>query len=290
MSTFVALSVSALAYGAALALAALGFLVLYKATGVVNFAHGDLITLGGYLALWFITALHLAPVAGYLVALAVMFGAGVLLERVAFAPLRRRPHLTVLIATLAAALVLRAAISLWQGSTPRKLPSPVGDEVVTILGAPIAVQRLVIIGVAAVCLTGIVLLFTRTGFGRQLRAVSSDRMAAELHGINTTRVSVVAWGLSAALAALAGILIAPLSALDVNFGFTMMLAAFAAAVLGGFGSLWGATLGAVLVGVLQHLVGGYVLQDFAVVLPFLAMLLLLALRPQGLFGKAVSRL
>ncbi|MGI6873435.1 branched-chain amino acid ABC transporter permease [Amycolatopsis sp. 3B14] len=290
MSTFVALSVSALAYGAALALAALGFLVLYKATGVVNFAHGDLITLGGYLALWFITALHLAPVAGYLVALAVMFGAGVLLERVAFAPLRRRPHLTVLIATLAAALVLRAAISLWQGSTPRKLPSPVGDEVVTILGAPIAVQRLVIIGVAAVCLTGIVLLFTRTGFGRQLRAVSSDRMAAELHGVNTTRVSVVAWGLSAALAALAGILIAPLSALDVNFGFTMMLAAFAAAVLGGFGSLWGATLGAVLVGVLQHLVGGYVLQDFAVVLPFLAMLLLLAVRPQGLFGKAVSRL
>ena len=290
VSTFVALSVSALAYGAALALAALGFLVLHKASGVVNFAHGDLITLGGYLALWFIADLHAAPLLGYLGAVAVMFGVGVLLERVAFAPLRRRPHLTVLIATLAAALVLRAAISLWQGSTPRRLPSPVGDDAVTVFGASIAVQRIVVIAVAAVCVTGIVLLFTRTGFGRQLRAVSTDRMAAELYGVNTARVSVLAWGLSAALAALAGILVAPLSALDINFGFTMMLAAFAAAVLGGFGSLWGATAGALLVGVLQYLVGGYVLQDFAAILPYAAMLLILAVRPRGLFGKAVTRL
>ena len=290
MSTFVALAVSALAYGAALALAALGFLVLYKATGVVNFAHGDLITLGGYLALWFITGLHAAPVIGYVGAIAVMFGVGVVLERVAFAPLRRRPPLTVLIATLAAALVLRAAISLWQGSTPRRLPSPAGDAAVHVFGASIAVQRLVVIAVAALCIAGVVLLFTRTGFGRQLRAVSSDRMAAQLYGVNTTRISVVAWGLSAALAALAGILIAPLSALDINFGFTLMLGAFAAAVIGGFGSLWGATLGAVLVGVIQYVVGGYVLQDYAVVLPYVAMLALLAFRPQGLLGKAVSRL
>lgn len=290
MSTFVALSASALAYGAVLALAALGFLVLFKATGVVNFAHGDLITLGGYLALWFIADLHTAPLAGYLCAIVVMFGIGVLLERVAFAPLRRRPHLTVLIATLAAALVLRAAISMWQGSNPQRLPSPVGDATLTVFGAPIAVQRLVIIVVAGICITGLVLVFGRTSFGRQLRALASDRMAAELYGVNTSRVSVMAWGISAALAALAGILVAPLSALDINFGFAMMLAAFAAAVLGGFGSLWGAALGALLVGVIQHLIGGYVLQDYAVVMPYVAMLLILALRPQGLLGRAVTRL
>lgn len=290
MSTFIALSASALAYGAALALAALGFLVLYKATGVVNFAHGDLITLGGYIALWFITDLHNAPLVGYLGAVALMFGIGVVLERIAFAPLRRRPHLTVLIATLAAALVLRAAISLWQGSTPQRLPSPAGNAVIDVLGAQVAVQRIVIVVVAAVCITGTALLFQRTSFGRQLRALAADPMAAELYGVRTTRIGAIAWGMSAALAALAAILVAPLSALDINFGFTMMLAAFAAAVLGGFGSLWGATAGALLVGVLQYLIGGYFLPDVAVVLPFIAMLAILALRPQGLFGRAVTRL
>ncbi|MGW3468407.1 branched-chain amino acid ABC transporter permease [Saccharopolyspora sp. NPDC000995] len=290
MSTFVALMASALAYGAVLALAALGFLVLYKATGVINFAHGDLITLGGYLALWFIADLHAAPLVGYLAAIALMFGIGVVLERVAFAPLRRRPHLTVLIATLAAALVLRAAISLWQGSTPQRLPSPAGDAVLTVFGAPIAVQRIGIVVVAGLCIIGVALLFGRTSFGRQLRALASDRMAAELYGVNAGRISVIAWGVSAALAALAGILVAPLSTLDVNFGFGVMLAAFAAAVLGGFGSLWGAALGGLLVGVIQHVVGGYVLQDYAIALPYVAMLAVLALRPRGLLGRVVTRL
>ena len=290
MSSFVALLVSAIAYGAVLSLAALGFLVLYKATGVVNFAHGDLITLGGYLALWFIVDLHATPVVGYLAAIVLMFGIGVLLERVAYAPLRRRPVLNVLIATLAAALVLRSAISLWQGSTPQRLPSPVDADVITILGAPIAAQRLMVIAIAGLSILVMVLVFGRTSFGRQLRALASDRMAAELHGVNTTKISIIAWGLSAALAALAGVLVAPLATLDLNFGFTLMLGAFAAAVIGGFGSLGGACLGGLLVGLLQYLVGGYVLQDIAAVLPFIAMLAILALRPQGLVGKAVVRL
>jgi branched-chain amino acid transport system permease protein len=289
MTTFIALSVSALAYGAVLCLAALGFLVLYKASGVVNFAHGDFITLGGYIALWFIVDFGTAPLLGYLCAVVVMCCMGVVLERIAYAPLRKRPHLTVLIATLAAALVIRAGVSLWQGSTPQRLPSPVDARVVTLFGAPIAAQRLLIIIVAVVCIVGIALIFNRTSFGRQLRALASDRTAAELYGVDATKVGVAAWGLSAGLAALAGILVAPLATLDLNFGFTIMIAAFAASVIGGFGNLWGACLGAVLVGALQYLVGGYVLQDYAVVLPYVVMLGLLALRPQGMLGRAEAR-
>ncbi|WP_207844538.1 branched-chain amino acid ABC transporter permease [Williamsia soli] len=290
MDTFVALAFSATAYGAVLALAALGFLVLYKATGVVNFAHGDLITLGGYVALWFLVDVGMNTVLGYLAAVVVMFAIGVLLERLAYAPLRRRPHLTVLIATLAAALVIRAIISLWQGSTPQRLPSPVDGSVIEVFGASISGQRILIIAVSAVCVGAVVWLFGYTSFGRQLRALASDRETAELYAIRTGRISVVAWGMSAALAALAGILVAPLSSLDLNFGFSIMLAAFAAAVLGGFGNLWGVVLGSMAIGAIQYLLGGYIFQDYAVILPYIAMLAVLALRPQGLLGKSEVRL
>ncbi|MFC9557742.1 branched-chain amino acid ABC transporter permease [Rhodococcus sp. NPDC056960] len=290
MDTFVALAFSAAAYGAVLALAALGFLVLYKATGVVNFAHGDLITSSGYVALWFITDLGSAPVVGYLLAVITMGLIGMGLERVAYAPLRRRPHLTVLIATLAAALVIRAFISLWQGSAPQRLPSPVDGAVVTVLGTPIAAQRILIIVVALVCIAAVIYVFGYSSFGRQLRALASDRETAELYGVRTGRISLAAWGLSAALAALAGILVAPLSSLDLNFGFTIMLAAFAAAVLGGFGNLWGVLIGASVIGVIQYLIGGYVLHDYASILPYVAMLAILGLRPQGLLGRTAVRL
>ncbi|QHE68463.1 branched-chain amino acid ABC transporter permease [Rhodococcus sp. WAY2] len=290
MDTLVALSFSAAAYGAVLALAALGFLVLYKATGVVNFAHGDLITLSGYIALWFITDLDSTPVVGYVLAVGIMFLIGMGLERLAYAPLRRRPHLTVLIATLAAALVIRAFISLWQGSTPQRLPSPADGQVVTVLGAPIAGQRILILVVALLCIAAVMYIFGYSSFGRQLTALASDPETAEMYGVRTGRISLVAWGLSAGLAALAGILVAPLSSLDLNFGFTIMLAAFAAAVLGGFGNLWGVLLGSLLIGTIQYLIGGYVLQDYASILPYIAMLAILGLRPQGLLGRTVVRL
>ncbi|MEN0135894.1 MAG: branched-chain amino acid ABC transporter permease, partial [Rhodococcus sp. (in: high G+C Gram-positive bacteria)] len=108
--------------------------------------------------------------------------------------------------------------------------------------------------------------------------------------VRTARISLAAWGLSAALAALAGILVAPLSSLDLNFGFTIMLAAFAAAVLGGFGNLWGVLIGASAIGVIQYLIGGYVLHDYASILPYVAMLAILGLRPQGLLGRTAARL
>ena len=121
MAKFVALLASGLSFGMLMALVAMGFLLLYKATGVINFAHGDLVTLGAYLAVWATVDLGLPTIWGYLLALALMFVVGLLIERIAYAPLRRRSQLVVVISTLAAALVIRALISLWQGSNPRQL-------------------------------------------------------------------------------------------------------------------------------------------------------------------------
>lgn len=285
-----ALAISALAMSAVLALAATGFLLLYQASGVVNFAHGDVITCGGYVALWGVTTLQLPTVAAYLLAILALVVLGLVLERVAYAPLRSRPHVVVLIATLAAALVLRAVLSLWQGNTPVRLPALWTGSSVEVLGASVSGQRILLILISAAVLGAVAFMLYRTQFGRHLRAVANDRQAAELCGINTRRVSSMAWGLSGGLAALAGVLLAPLTVLSLGFGFTVMLGAFAAAVIGGFGSLRGVCVGALLVGFLDQFVGGYVFQDYASTLPFIAMLAVLAVRPAGLFATTSERL
>jgi branched-chain amino acid transport system permease protein len=287
---FVALLASGVALGAVLAVAALGFLLLYKATGVINFAHGDLITLGAYVALWCIADVGLPTVPGYLLALVLMFGVGVVIERLAYAPLRRRPPMSVVIATLAAAIALRGGVAVWQGSTPKSLPSPVGNRTVHILGAPVAQQRLMIMVVAAVAVIGLLAAFQRTAFGRQLRALAADPDTARLQGVRTRMIAIIAFGLSATLAGLAGILVAPLSAVDLTFGFDLMISAFAAAVLGGFGSLGGVVAGSLVIGLVQQLLGGYVFTNYAATLPFVLMLVVIAFRPEGLIVLKRSRL
>jgi branched-chain amino acid transport system permease protein len=287
---FVALTASGVAFGAVLAIVALGFLVLYKATGVINFAHGDLVTLGAYVALSAIRDYDLPIVAGYVVALVLMFGVGVLIERIAHAPLRRRPHMVVVIATLAAAITIRGAVSVWQGSEPKSLPTPVGDDVVHIFGAVIAYQRLLIIGVSALAVLGLIYLFQQTAFGRQVRALAADPDTARLHGVRARSIAMIAFGMSATLAALAGVLIAPLTAVDLNFGFHLMVLAFAAAVVGGFGSLGGVVAGSLAIGLTQQLLGGYVMPTYASTLPFVLLFLVIVLRPTGLVDLERTRL
>ena len=295
MSQFVALLASGLATGAIAALAAVGFLVTYKATGVVNFAQGDLITLGAYIAIWTtqkegmfgLGALGLIP--GYAVTILIMFLIGMGLERVAYAPLRGRSIHVIVITTLGAALVLRAFIGLWQGTTPRFLDSPVRGDVLKIAGANISYQRVVIVVVTAVIVTAMIVLFQFTSFGRQLRATAVDRDTAKLCGVPVNWLSMLAFGLSAALAGLAGILLGPLGSVDLTLGFNFMILGFAAAVLGGFGSIGGVVVGGVAIGLVEHLFGGYIGRDYAAIYPFVLMILVIALRPQGLFTRAAVR-
>ncbi len=290
MDKFVALTASGVAYGAVLAVVALGFLVLYKATGVINFAHGDLVTLGAYLAIWATGTLGLPSVAGYLLAIALMGLVGVAVERVAYAPLRSRPPMVVVIATLAAAIVIRGVIAVWQGSEPKSLVSPVGNRVVHVAGTAIAQQRLLIVGVAAAAVLLLLYVFQRTPYGRQVRALATDPEMARLTGVRVRSVAMGAFALSAMLAALAGILVAPLGAVDLNFGFGLMVTAFAAAVLGGFGSLPGVVLGALVIGLIQQLVGGYVLTNYAGTFPAIVLFAVIAIRPEGLLRISRSRL
>lgn len=290
MEKFVALAASGVAYGAVLALVALGFIVLHKATGIINFAHGDLVGLGAYLAVWATTDLGMPTVPAYVVALALMAVVGVAFERAVRGPLRGKPVLVVVIATLAVAIVIRGLIAVWQGSTPRVLATPVGARTVRIAGASVAQQRVMIVAVAAVVITLLVLLFGRTSFGRQVRALAADPEAAVLQGVRGTQVAMAAFALSAVLAGLAGILVAPLSVVDLNFGFSLMVTAFAVAVLGGFGSFGGVVLGALAIGLVQQLVGGYLWPGYADLLPYILMFAVIAVRPEGIVAVRSSRL
>jgi branched-chain amino acid transport system permease protein len=290
MAKFVALLASGVAYGAILMLVSLGFVVLFKATGIVNFAQGDLVTLGAFVAFWAGSSLGLPVVLSYLVAIVALFFCGVVIERIAYVPLRKRPPTVVIIATLAVSVMIEGLIELWQGSTPKNLPSPVGDAVWHVAGADIAMQRVVIVIVSAVVVGALLLVFKRTSIGRQVRALASDSETAQLYGVRTRAVSVGAFGVSAALAALAGVLVAPLSAIDVTFGFTLMVSSFSAVVLGGFVSLEGTAIAALGIGIVQQVVGGYFLPNYSDSLPLIVMFAVIAIRPQGLFAMRSSRL
>lgn len=290
MAKFVALLASGVAYGAVLMLVALGFVVLYKATGIINFAHGDLVTLGAYVAYWAWASGGVPIVLSYILAIALLFLCGLLVERIAYVPLRRRPPMVVVIATLAVAVIIEGLIELWQGSTPKSLPSPLGSDTIHLFGATIAAQRILIIGVSAVVVVAVLMVFQRTSIGRQVRALASDQETSQLYGVRTRAVSLGAFGTSAALAALAGVLVAPLSAVDLTFGFTLMINAFVAVVIGGFESLGGTALGALGIGIVQQVVGGYVLSSYSDSLPLIAIFIVIALKPRGFVELRRARL
>lgn len=290
MARFVALLASGLSLGAIIALVAVGFLVVQKACGVTNFAHGNLVTLGTYIAIWFIARFSAPVLLAYTGAMIVMFVVGVGIERVAYAPLRARPALTVVIATLAASVIIEGLLAVWQGADPKPLAGPLGDGTLSLFGAQIAHQRILILIVAGIVIGALLLVFERTSFGRQLRALASDPETARLFGLHTRRLTMLTFGLSAVLACLAGVLVAPLSSANTTFGFRLMISAFAAAVLGGFGSLGGVVIGALTIGLVQQLLGGYVLTDYAEALPFVVMFAVIVLRPEGLFALRTERL
>ncbi len=284
MERFVALTFSAITDGAVVALAAVGLLVLYKATGIINFAHGDLITLGAFVDVWLVTDHGWSYVSGTLAMLVIMGIAGVAMERVAVAPLRGKSIHVVVIATLGLALAIRSLIANWQGNDPKRLESVVQTGSTDLFGASINHHRFLIVVVAIVSLGGVLLFFARTRYGRQVRALAADRDMARLVGIRASAMSMGAFAAAAALAGLCGALLAPLSSAELSLGFAVMLNAFAAMIIGGFGSVKGVAIAGMLIGVVERLLGGYVLSDYSSALPFILMIAAIAFRPEGLFG------
>jgi branched-chain amino acid transport system permease protein len=296
LSDFTAYMAAGISKGAIVSLAALGFLLTYKATGVVNFAQGALISLGAYFAIWGSERWGMPIVVAYLFSMVVLFFIGVGIERIAYAPLRGRSIHVVVIATLGASIVIETLINLWYGPNPRALETP-ADGTFDLFGATIRWHRVLILVVTLVVVVLLIYVFNKTQYGRQVRAVAADRDTARLYGVPVNLLSMTAFGLASALAGLAGVLIAPVGQVDITFGFIVMLGGFSAAILGGFGSLGGVVVGGMIIGFVEQVAAsynyfGFNVRDYQSIWPFVLMLLVIAVKPTGLFtrGEAHGRL
>ena len=278
---------SGVTVGATYALAALGFTLIYNASNVINFAQGEFIMLGGMLAVMF-TQAGLPLPAALLLAVLVPAVVGVLIEKLAIEPVKGAETVTLIIITIGASLVIRGLVQVFLGKGTHSLPAFSGDAPIEILGATLMPQSLWVLGVTAVVVVVLWYFFNRTLTGKAMLATSFNRTAAELVGINTNGVLFMSFAMSAALGALGGILITPITLTSYDVGIMLGLKGFVAAVLGGLGNGLGAVVGGLLVGVLEAMGAGYLSSAYKDAIPFVLILFILFFMPRGLFGAKVT--
>ena len=273
----------------AYALVALGFVLALNAAGAVNFAHGDLVVLGGMAAVLLATWLRLpGPLLLPLVALALGL-AGVLAAHLAILPLARRPAEATFVATIALAALIEQGLTVTMGAAPRTAPSFAGSGAIDIAGVALGRQPLAIVLVGGVLVLAVWLLLERTQIGRRMRAVAADRQMARAVGIPVRRYVTLSLALAGALAGVAGFLLGHQFLITPTHGAGHMLKAYIAIAIGGWGSVPGALLGALAIGVFETFVSIAVGDAWASAALYLAVLAVLTLRPQGLFGEPVGR-
>lgn len=280
---------SGLTVGAIYALVALGFSIIYNASHVINFAQGEFVMLGGMATASLLAAGLPLPLAALgAVALAALIGLA--LARFAVQPARGASVVTLIIITIGASILLRGLAAIVWDKRIHALPAFSGDAPIAVAGATLAPQSLWVIGVTALTVCALWGFFNRTLTGKAILAVSHNRLAAQLMGISVRRVLLVSFALSAALGALAGILIAPITFTAWDAGVMLGLKGFAAAILGGMGSGPGAVVGGLTLGLLESLGAGYVSSAYKDAIAFIVMLAVLMLMPGGLLGgRATER-
>lgn len=280
----VQLLISGISQGCVYGLIALGFVLIYKATEMVNFAQGDVMMLGAYVAITFITIWDWPYYWAVPAAIAVMAVVGVVLERILLRPMIGEPHFAVLMLTIGLGFLLRAVAGAIWGNEPRALPMPYSGEVIRLGESVIGYENLaIILGTAGLCLL-LWLFFRFTRVGIAMQAASQNQLAAFYVGIPVKAMYSLVWAMSAGIAAIAGILTAPVSLVDPLIGF-VGIKAFAAAIVGGFGSMPGAIIGGLLVGIVEQFAGLYLPPGFSDTSAYVLLLVMLLLRPQGLFAS-----
>jgi branched-chain amino acid transport system permease protein len=282
------LALSGLAQGAIYALVALSMCVVYRSTTVVNFGHGDLVMAGAFVVYVLVVLAGLPFLASAVLAIALLFLLGVLIEVGLIERIKAGPHIGFALMCIAFGYVLRGiARGLWGREV---LPMPqVFDFPPVMLGELVLTADAIVIFIAVgVLLAAFFLLFYRSSAGRVMQAVCQSERGAALVGINVRAFHGAMWGAGAALGAVGGVLVAPVTLLHPGLGAVFLIKGFAAMTLGGFGSLGGAVVGGLLLGLAEQWVGGYVSTKLIDVTAYLVIILVLALRPNGLFGRAIA--
>ncbi|MCL4185774.1 MAG: branched-chain amino acid ABC transporter permease [Burkholderiaceae bacterium] len=273
--------------GAIYALVALGFSIIYNASRVLNFAQGEFVMIGGMSAVSLVGAGAPMPLA-LLGAVAIAAVVGLLLERLAVGRARNADVVTLIIITIGASIFLKGLAQLVWDKSIHPLPPLSGDTPIALFGATILPQSLWVLGVTVLIVIALSWFFNRTIYGKAMLATSYNRLAAQLVGVEVKRVLFASFGLAAALGAIAGVLIAPITFTAYDIGVMLGLKGFAAAILGGLGSFPGAIVGGLLLGLLENLGAGYVSSAYKDVIAFAIILAVLFFRPDGLLGAIKS--
>ncbi|MEY2621763.1 MAG: hypothetical protein RIT26_1583 [Pseudomonadota bacterium] len=281
---------SGLAQGCIYGLIALGFVLIYKATETVSFAQGELMMLGAFCGLALIDGLGLTYVLAVPVALGVMAVAGWLIEKAVIRPILGQPAFSVVMLTFGLGYVARGLVTMIPniGTDTHAFAAPYKDITFDWGGVVVGASQVMVLGCTALLCLGLYWVFSRSKVGIAMQAASQNQLAAYYMGIPVKRLNGLVWALAAAVATVAGLLLAPITFVHANMGL-IGLKAFPAAVVGGFTSLPGAIVGGMLIGVVEALAGFYLPEGFKDVAAYVVVLLMLVLKPNGLFGETMRK-
>ena len=284
------LLIGGVAQGCIYGLIALGFVLIYKATETVSFAQGDLMMVGAFGGLLTMTLLGLPFWLAVIASVLGMAVFGFVIERLVIRPILGQPAFSIVMLTIGVGYVLRGLITMIPnvGTDTNALAVPYAGELIRLGGLVLAAEQLVIIAVTAVLCGLLFAMFKYSKLGIAMQASSQNQLAAYYMGIPVKRLNGLVWGLAAGVAAIAGLLLAPITFVHANMGF-IGLKAFPAAVVGGFGSLPGAIVGGLVIGIVEALSGFYLPEGFKDIAPYIVVLLMLVLKPNGLFGETLRK-
>lgn len=287
----VQLAIAGLAVGSIYALVALGFVLIYTSVNVVNFAQGDFAMIGAYFMVTLVLVVHLPWWLAIIVSMVATGLCGALFQLLLYQPVRNRPRnfLPVMIATVGASVFLEQVFLIIYGPIPYQLPSIFKVQSVDIDGVYVYPQYLVIIGVTAIMVGLLNWFLERTKLGKQMQATAQDADTARLMGIRVGWMAALIFAISTGLGGLAGVLIAPVYTVTAAMGSTIALKAFAAAIVGGFGSIKGSIIGGLAIGLIETFGATYISGSYRDAFPFIVLILFLIFRPYGLFGEKVSQ-
>ena len=287
---FLQLVISGVAQGCIYGLIALGFVLIYKATETVSFVQGDLMMLGAFVGLVMMTVLDFPF---WIAVISVILGmglAGIALERVVIRPILGQPAFSIVMLTIGIGYVLRGLVTMVPviGSETHVLPVPYKDQIWTLGTLVVNVEQIVVITFTALLCGVLYAVFKYSKVGIAMQATSQNQLAAYYMGIPVKTLNGLVWGLAAAVAAIAGLLLAPITFVHANMGF-VGLKAFPAAVVGGFGSLPGAIVGGLVIGLVESFAGFYAPEGWKDIAPYIVVLIMLWVKPNGLFGSSMRK-
>ncbi len=289
--SFLQYLINGISIGAVYAIIALGYTMVYGIAKMLNFAHGDVIMVGAYISYCVTSYLGLPAVVSIVVAVAVCTVLGIVIEGLAYKPLRGTPSLAVLITAIGVSYFLQNAAQLIFGSAPKNFKSIVTMKALNLFGGGLTItgEVLVTIVISVAIMVGLTLFTSRTRMGKAMRAVSEDRAAAQLMGINVNQTISVTFAIGSALAAVAGVLLcSTVPTLMPTTGAMPGIRAFTAAVFGGIGSIPGAMLGGILLGIIETFSKAYISTQFSDAIVFSVLIIILLVKPAGLLGKQIQ--